>query len=206
MSDIKLKICGVNNIKIINHCIDLGIDFVGFIFNVKESHRNIDFDTAKNILSLIHNKIETVVVTKNPTKETILSIAKLPCSYVQIHGNFSPDEINKIKKLSNKKIITAFNLKDKINSEYIESYADVSDFYLLDSISSGSGASFDWSLLKNISLSRNFFLSGGLNKKNIRHAISSVKTNYFDLSSGVENKKHVKDENKITDLLEEIRG
>ena len=48
MSDIKLKICGVNNIKIINHCIDLGIDFVGFIFNVKESHRNIDFDTAKN--------------------------------------------------------------------------------------------------------------------------------------------------------------
>ena len=68
MSDIKLNF-GVNNIKIINHCIDLGIDFVGFIFNVKESHRNIDFDTAKNILGLIHNKIETVVVTKNPTKE-----------------------------------------------------------------------------------------------------------------------------------------
>ena len=44
----------------------------------------------KNILSLIHNKIETVVVTKNPTKETILSIAKLPCSYVQIHGELFP--------------------------------------------------------------------------------------------------------------------
>ena len=43
-----------------------------------------------------------------------------------------------------------------------------------------------------------------MNKKNIRQAISSVKTNYFDLSSGVENKKHVKDENKITDILEEL--
>ena len=77
---------------------------------------------------------------------------------------------------------------------------------MFDSLSSGSGKTFNWSLLKNITLSRDFFLSGGLNIENINEAISVVKTNYFDLSSGVEDKNHVKNEVKITDLLNKIKN
>ncbi len=192
--------------KIARHCIKSNVDYLGFIFNVTESPRNIDFYLASEILNSVSKEIQTVAVTKNPSKETILSIKKLPFSYIQVHGDLTPDEIKQIKKLSNKKIIKAFNLQNDINTDYIEKYSKFSDYYLFDSISSGSGKSFNWSLLKNITLSRDFFLSGGLNIKNIKEAISSVKTNYFDLSSGVEDKNHVKNEGKITDLLDKIKN
>ena len=205
MSKFKIKICGVQDLNISRHCIKSNVDFLGFIFNVKESPRNIDFAKARDILSSVSNEIETVVVVKNPSEETILSIKNLPFSYIQIHGDFNPDEIERIKKLSKKKIIKAFNLQNKIDINEIEKYSKLSDFYLFDSKSSGSGISFDWSLLNNITFSREFFLSGGLNIENINDAISSVNTNYFDLSSGVEDEKHVKNEVKITDLLKKIK-
>tara|TARA_Y100000817_G_C16857106_1_gene544434 strand:+ start:2317 stop:2937 length:621 start_codon:yes stop_codon:yes gene_type:complete len=206
VNNIKIKICGVKDLKIAKHCIRSNVDFLGFILNVKESPRNIDFNLANEILKLVNKKIETVAVTKNPSEETVLSIKELPFSYIQVHGNLAPDEIERIKKISNKKIIKAFNLKDEIDTQYIEKYSKFSDYYLFDSISSGSGKSFKWSLLKNIRLSRDFFLSGGLNIENIKEAISLVNTNYFDLSSGVEDKNHVKNEVKITDLLNKIKN
>ena len=206
MTKYKIKICGVKDLKIARHCIKSNVDYLGFIFNVKESPRNIDFDLANKILNSVSEEIETVAVTKNPNEDTILSIKKLPFSYIQVHGNLTPYEIEKIKKLSNKKIIKAFNLKNDLDSDYIEKYSKFSDYYLFDSLSSGSGKTFNWSLLKNITFSRDFFLSGGLNIDNINEAISLVKTNYFDLSSGVEDKNHVKNEVKITDLLNKIKN
>ena len=66
------------------------------------------------------------------------------------------------------------------------------DYYLLDSKISGSGKSFDWSLIKD--LDKPFFLAGGIDLDNLDEAMS--KADYgIDVSSGVET-NGIKDRNK----------
>ena len=65
----------------------------------------------------------------------------------------------------------------------------------------GSGQVFDWSLMKNYNTKLPYFLSGGLNIGNIL-AATALNCNYFDLSSGIELQKGVKDRKKIAEILD----
>ena len=48
---------------------------------------------------------------------------------------------------------------------------------------------------------RDSFLSGGLNTNNISDALNLKKTEYFDVSSGVENSEGIKDEKLISEFI-----
>ena len=60
--------------------------------------------------------------------------------------------------------------------------------------------------LENLSITKNFFLSGGLNKDNIISAINLKKTSYFDVSSGVENSEGIKDKQLITEFIDKAKN
>ena len=81
--------------------------------------------------------------------------------------------------------------------------------FLLDSyhegIPGGSGVTFDWSSVKNIS-DRPIILAGGLNKDNIRQAISSLSPYAVDVSSGVESGMEKKDSRKIFEFVQSVRS
>ena len=61
VKNMKIKICGQNNPRVIEHCLNLPIEYQGLIFYEK-SPRNVNIDTLKLIqqyysqysLSLIH--------------------------------------------------------------------------------------------------------------------------------------------------------
>ena len=65
----------------------------------------------------------------------------------------------------------------------------------------GTGETFNWELIKNFSPNKSFFLSGGLNTTNILDALNLKKTQYFDVSSGVENSEGIKDEKLISEFI-----
>ena len=65
----------------------------------------------------------------------------------------------------------------------------------------GTGEKFDWEIIRNFSTNKPFFLSGGLNSSNISDAISMKITNYYDVSSGVENSEGIKDEKLISEFI-----
>ena len=44
----------------------------------------------------------------------------------------------------------SFNINNRSDLDNVSNYEDLSDFYLFDSKSSGSGIIFDWSLLNEI--------------------------------------------------------
>ena len=66
----KLKICGLNPIRDVQICIDLKVDFLGFVF-YKKSPRNVKLKDI-NILSKYNKKNSSfVAVTVNPTDNFI---------------------------------------------------------------------------------------------------------------------------------------
>ena len=81
--------------------------------------------------------------------------------------------------------------------------------FLLDSyhegIPGGSGVTFDWSSVKNIS-DKPMILAGGLNKDNIYQAISSLSPYAVDVSSGVESEPGKKDSRKIFEFVQSVRS
>jgi len=186
-------------------CITQKVNFIGFVFYEK-SPRNISINDASLILDEIGKKIKTVAVTKDPSNDLLNSLASLQFEYIQVHGNISIERLKEIKGITNKKIIMAFNVSSQSDLENIENYENLSEFLLFDSASPGSSKQFDWSLINNVVTNKDFFLSGGLNSDNLLSAISSVKTNYFDISSGVEKISGVKDTTKISEVMNIINS
>ena len=66
----------------------------------------------------------------------------------------------------------------------------------------GTGKSFDWELLKNIS--RPYFLAGGLCCENISQAITALDPYAVDVSSGIET-NGCKDKNKMAAFVAAVR-
>ena len=69
----KVKICGLNPARDVQLCIDLGINYLGFIF-YKKSPRDINLLDIKNLSFYDKKKSAFVAVTVNPSDEFIKKI------------------------------------------------------------------------------------------------------------------------------------
>ncbi len=203
----KIKLCGINNLEILDFIINYHYqpDFLGFVF-YGPSPRSISFSLAKKFNNLISSKIKKVAVTVNASTEYLNLIKdSLEPDIFQLHGEENASYIK--NNFDKEKIIKAIPLNNKSDLKQIAQYQDLVDYLLFDSKVAGyggSGISFNWNLLDNLSLKIPYFLSGGLNINNLDKAISS-RCNFFDLSSGIELQKGVKDRKKIAEILDLFR-
>jgi len=200
-----IKICGVKDIQIAKHAINCGASFLGFVF-FENSSRNISISKCAEILDEINGKVNTVAVTVNPTPNDLMTYSKMKFTHIQLHGNESLNEVRKINEAYNFKIIKSFSISTKSDLDKIREYCPFIDHILLDSkqkkdMPGGTGQTFDWKIIKNFCPNKSFFLSGGLNTNNISEALNLKKTEYFDVSSGVENSEGIKDEKLISEFI-----
>ena len=210
MSDIHIKICGVKNRAIADHAIDAGASFIGFIFYEK-SHRNITIENCKHILSEIKDLTIPVAVTVNPDDNLLDDLLRIGFQYIQLHGQETHEMVERIKLKYDFKIIKAFGVSYSQDLDELVKYEPFVEYFLLDSppqaeVQGGTGHRFDWKIIENLSISKNFFLSGGLNKDNIISAINLKKTSYFDVSSGVEDSEGIKDKQLITEFIDKAKN
>ena len=210
MSDLKIKICGVKNKEIAQHAIDAGASFIGFIFYEK-SHRNITIENCEQILSEIKDLTIPVAVTVNPDDNLLDDLLRIGFQYIQLHGHETHEMVESIKLKYDFKIIKAFGVFSTQDLDELVKYEPFVEYFLLDSppqadIQGGTGNKFDWKIIENLSITKSFFLSGGLNKDNIISAISLKKTSYFDVSSGVENSEGIKDKQLITEFISKAKS
>ena len=82
----RIKICGLNPLRDVQLCIDLKVDFLGFVFYEK-SPRNIDFNDIKNLTKYKRKNSSFVAVTVDPTNEFIKKIRSGNFDYIQLHGS-----------------------------------------------------------------------------------------------------------------------
>ena len=195
----KIKLCGLSRKCDIEWANALKPEYIGFVFWSK-SKRNVPPEKAKELKGLLSPDIKAVGVFVD---EPIENVAELLNDNIidiaQLHGGEDEEYIKKLRALSGKPIIKAFLLKSENDAERAEK--STADYILVDS-GTGTGKSFDWELLKNIS--RPYFLAGGLCCENISQAITALDPYAVDVSSGIET-NGCKDKNKMAAFVAAVR-
>lgn len=199
---IKVKLCGLKRNQDVDAALKYGADFFGFVF-YKKSLRNISLQTAQEICINFPKLTSKVAVVVDPDIEQLKKIRdNLKPQFFQIHGNTTIDDIKKIREcFSDIGIIKAFNIGSKSDLEKSLDFCEYVDFFLYDAIISGEGRPFEWSLLKNFSPKKEWFLSGGINFKNVFEAIKITNAKMIDVSSAIEIKKGEKSIKLIEEFM-----
>ena len=199
----KLKICGLSPIRDVQLCIDLKINFLGFVFYEK-SPRNINLKDI-NILRKYKNKTSAyVAVCVNPGDNFIKKNILGNFEYVQLHGSETVKRINEIKKMGIK-TIKAIKIKAEKDISLYKDYENIADLILFDSTSMEKSQKIPKHLISKLPKGNKFGLAGAINLENIRE-YSQLKFDFLDLSSGLEreNLKGYKDHLKIKKFMDKV--
>ena len=197
------KICGVSNAKTLNFFINHPYPpkFIGFICNYPKSPRFVEYKNLKKLLNINSKQISYVAVLVNPNYEILEKIKNLPFDYYQLY-DCSPDQIKNIKDKYQKKINTAFTVKQKSDLKNHQQFSDVTDIYLFDSKGYEKSESFDHSLLKNIKINKEIMIAGNI-QYNDKLEIYEKIADFIDLSGGLET-SGLKDISKIEFFLNKV--
>lgn len=203
-TQVKVKICGMTNLKDVKVAVDGGVDAVGFIF-YKKSPRSVTMQAVRKIVLELPPFVDSVGVFVNETAEQINKIAdRCNLDRVQLHGNESPTFCKKIRR----RVIKAIRVKD------IQSLKKLSDYpvssFLLDTFSEdqygGTGRVFDWNLAYPAKKYGPIILAGGLTPNNVRQAIQRIQPYGVDVCSGVESQPGIKDHKKMQIFLKNVKA
>jgi len=204
----KIKICGITNLQDARFVAGALADYIGFIFYEK-SPRYISPSQAGAIINWLEGP-QPVGVFVNESADTINDIiTQTGIDYVQLHGNEPPEFCS----LINKPVIKALHISEDTKKtdllKQVEAYMPYTEYLLfdtkIDGLWGGTGTSFDWNMLSNLKEQASFFLSGGLNPKNVKEACKKVQPYAVDISSGVEAQPGKKDFNKLNHFFETMR-
>lgn len=201
---IKVKICGMTQLKDALFAVEQGIDAVGFIF-YKKSPRVVTMKTVREIITKLPPLVDTVGVFVNESAERVNQIANYcGLDLVQLHGEESPAFCRKIHR----RVIKAFRVKDLQSIKQLEKFP-VSGFLLdtfSDDLHGGTGKTFDWNLALSAKKMGPVILAGGLTPRNILKAVRQVRPYGVDVCSGVEKSPGIKDLEKVRAFLKNIRS
>lgn len=196
----KVKICGITDLKTAQIAINAGADAVGFVF--AESKRQIEIAEAKKIIKSLPDSILKIGVFVNETKEIVESIfQEVGLTHLQLHGDETPEFCRSLRY----PVVKALRVKSEKDVEKIAEYD--CDYILVDSPSGkyrgGNGTTFNWDLLNSKKID-NLILAGGLTIDNVIPASSIVNPIMVDVSSGVETNGK-KDEEKIKSFIKKVK-
>ncbi len=196
----KVKICGITNLKNALEATEIGVDALGFVF-FKDSPRYIEPKEARKIINKLPAFVLRVGLFVNASKEEVLSaISDSKVNMLQFHGDEDENFCNQF----NLPYIKAIAFTDSLNLlEYCRLY-DSSAAILIDTFSNhkrgGTGKTFNWNLFPK-KLPLPVIIAGGLDSSNVQMLINIINPYGVDVSSGVEQKKGIKDYNKMKNFV-----
>ena len=213
----KIKICGLFREADMDFANEAGPDFIGFVF--AESRRRVSPAQAARLRPRLREGIVPVGVFVDAPAEEIAALYRDGIiGMAQLHGSEDAAYIRRLKTLSSGAgppvpVIKALRFAGpettdgKAGIDKSGPAAEAADYLLFDS-GSGSGKPFDWNLLNSLliphsSLSRPWFLAGGISPENIGRALS-YRPFAVDVSSGAET-RGVKDREKMITLVKWVR-
>ena len=198
------KICGISDPDTLSFIVNYPYPpkFIGFICNYKKSPRYVEFEKLEKLLSINKNNSQYVAVLVRPSKEILEKIKYLPFDYYQLY-DCTPEQINSIKITYNKKIITAFTIKERSDLERYKEFNEVTDIYLFDSKGYEKSEAFDHDLIKDIKINKKLMIAGNIKYNDDLESYGKI-ADFIDLSGGLET-SGLKDQSKIKIFLNKVK-
>jgi phosphoribosylanthranilate isomerase len=159
-------------------------------------------------------KINKVGVFVNETIEQVLKqVDDCGLYLVQLHGDESPKYCEKIADYVT--VIKAFRIRNDDDVLWkIKDYQDIVDMFLFDTAGAsfgGTGEKFDWTILKNLTIDKPFFLSGGIGPEDVASlqafSESPVAKDLFsiDINSKFETSPGIKNMDMVESFIHQIK-
>ncbi len=196
----KIKICGLNPARDVQLCINLKVNYLGFVFYEK-SPRNIKLSDVKTLTKYDKKESTYVAVTVNPTDEFIKKNLIGKFDFIQLHGSETKDRVNDIKSMG-LKVIKAIKIKEEKDIDNYKEFENA-DIILFDTPGMEKSLEFPKNLISKLPIGEKYALAGSISEKNIEN-IYKLGVNFFDLSSSLESQLGFKDHLKVKNFIKKI--
>ncbi|MEN9569922.1 MAG: hypothetical protein RL172_1153 [Bacteroidota bacterium] len=207
----RVKVCGITQQEQLNQLSHIGATFGGLIFYPKSQRYVLRHMTTSQIKK--ENNLNKVGVFVNAAVEEVLQMVdECRLHMVQLHGDESPKYCEKIADYIS--VVKAFRISENDNIGWrIKDYMDVCDMFLFDTEGAGyggTGKKFNWDKLKEATIGKPYFLSGGIEPadverlKNFREQPEARALFALDINSKFELMPGVKDMELVKKFIADL--
>ena len=202
--NVTVKICGLTNVDDARIAVDVGADFLGFLFS-PVSPRYVGGAAATWICVI--EGAQKVGVFRDQDPGLIRRVREdAGLDLVQLHGHETPELCAELG--GREKVIKAIPVDERTDWGLVAAHGQVARV-LFDTGSpsgGGTGRPFDWSLLAGAPPGLAFWLAGGLTPENVARALAEVRPAGVDVATGVEAAVGRKDAGKMRAFIAAVRG
>ncbi len=211
--NMRVKICGITQAEQAIAIACHGATHLGFIC-VPQSPRYISAMALADItrsLDAAGVRVKTVGVFADASLTEICTVARQAnLSHLQLHGQETPAQCQQLlTELPGVALIKAIRVRTAADLDRAETYIPHVEALLLDAYHpqqlGGTGLTLDWDALGVFKPACPWLLAGGLTPENVPSALSALRPDGIDLSSGVEQRPGVKDLALVERLFEQLR-
>lgn len=209
-----IKFCGLKTKEALHAAGKNGATYVGLMMWEK-SPRAVSIEQARALSLTQPDGIRYVGVFVNPGDDELKHIlTEVPIDMVQLHGDEDPQRVADIRLQFGLPVMKAVRIATREDLFNVPAFESVADWLLFDTkvdpkisdLPGGTGHSFDWQILKDRSFRKPWMLSGGLNTDNVRRALSTLKPDAVDVSSGIEDSPGVKNVEKMKNFAAAVHA
>ena len=198
----KVKICGLHPIRDVQLCIDLNVNYLGFVFYTN-SPRNVNLKEIEKLKTYNKQSSQFVAVTVNPSDEFIKNVVLENFDYIQLHGSETSKRVEEIK-LMGIKIIKAMKIRREADINDYKKY-DNADIILFDTPGMEKSIEFPRNLISKLPKGNRYAVAGSISLNNIEN-LKELGVNFCDLSSNLETEAGIgyKDHQKIKKFISKV--
>ena len=155
------------------------------------------------------SQVDCIGVFADASPEKIVeTVAETGLTGVQLHGEETPEYCQQLRQLlPDTELIKAIRVKSPQSLVRASEYTSVNTL-LLDAydpqIQGGTGQTIDWETIRQFRPPIPWLLAGGLTPHNVVDALTQLRPDGIDLSSGVERSPGDKDLEKVARLFEQL--
>ncbi len=164
----QVKVCGITDIGQAQVLDALGLHYIGFIFYPSSKRYVLNHLSLTDLHDFKTTKAKKVGVFVNESLETLLNIVKAAgLDVVQLHGDEDLAYCAKVNEVVS--VIKVFRVGALVPN--MNGFDQVVDYFLFDTDSAlygGTGQHFNWEIIKNQTMTKPYFLSGGIGPNDIK--------------------------------------
>ncbi len=214
----KIKFCGITNLKDAKNAIALGVDYLGFIIDFPKSPRSLAMDKFIKLAKQIRKSkppekkfLKIVAVTVNMPEDKLNELLNTNLiDILQFHGNETPEFCGRFKNRA--KVWRSFKINPDDNLEKtlsnLEKFKGKIDRFLIDPASADDKAKGAAKKFNNFSLFKIFeqagyplVLAGGINPDNVKLYMEKLNPEIIDVASGIEERPGEKSLEKMKEFF-----